>query len=105
MDAVICPVAPHAACIPGKYATIGYTAFINVLDYTSAVVPVTCADRGVDVLGTEGREYFGELDRKTEGECKFFLLFPFHFPWNCLLSMRLGLCADWMLLSRRCGCV
>ncbi|GAA83937.1 general amidase GmdA [Aspergillus luchuensis IFO 4308] len=68
VDAVICPVAPHAACIPGKYATIGYTAFINVLDYTSAVVPVTCADRGVDVLGTEGREYFGELDRKTEGE-------------------------------------
>ncbi|GAQ42175.1 hypothetical protein AtubIFM56815_005197 [Aspergillus tubingensis] len=68
VDAVICPVAPHAACIPAKYATIGYTAFINVLDYTSAVVPVTCADRGVDVLGTEGREYFGELDRRTEGE-------------------------------------
>ncbi|CAK40630.1 hypothetical protein CBS63078_344 [Aspergillus niger] len=68
VDAVICPVAPHAACIPGKYATIGYTAFINVLDYTSAVVPVTSADRRVDVVGKEGREYFGELDRKTEGE-------------------------------------
>ncbi|RAK97695.1 putative general amidase GmdA [Aspergillus ibericus CBS 121593] len=66
VDAVIYPCAAHASVIPRKYATVGYTSFINVLDYTSVVVPVTNADKGVDVV-TE-REYLSELDRKTDGE-------------------------------------
>ncbi|KAK9443548.1 general amidase [Metarhizium brunneum] len=43
VDAVILPVAPHAAVIPG------YTEFVNILDFTSAVLSVTKADKNVDV--------------------------------------------------------
>lgn len=71
-DAFIMPVAPHAAVIPGKYyyygrtnsflppfavlrmllkcldSSIGYSEIINLLDYTSIVIPVTKADRSLD---------------------------------------------------------
>ncbi|KAI9370471.1 amidase signature domain-containing protein [Aspergillus egyptiacus] len=63
VDAVICPAAPHAAVIPTRYAHVGYTSVINLLDYSSVVLPVTSADKSVDVLA-ERRErgFLSELD-------------------------------------------
>lgn len=48
VDGVFCPLAPHAAVIPTQFKHVGYTMFVNVLDYTTAVIPVTYADRSVD---------------------------------------------------------
>ncbi|KAJ5352575.1 hypothetical protein N7452_001549 [Penicillium brevicompactum] len=50
VDAIICPTAPHAAVIPGCFRHVGYTSFVNVLDLTSAVFPVTHADKDSDLL-------------------------------------------------------
>ncbi|KAK3944398.1 Acetamidase [Diplogelasinospora grovesii] len=50
VDAVIMPVAPHAAVIPGKYYHTGYTEAINLLNYSAAVIPVTKADKNIDVV-------------------------------------------------------
>ncbi|GES63555.1 general amidase GmdA [Aspergillus terreus] len=65
VDGVISPCAPHAAVIPTKYDHIGYTAIINVLDYTSVAFPVTNADKTVDVPPS-GIEFLSELDRKVQ---------------------------------------
>ncbi|KAL4922816.1 amidase signature domain-containing protein [Aspergillus aurantiobrunneus] len=62
VDGVICAAAPHAAVVPNQYPHVGYTSFINLLDYTSVVIPVTHADKGVDVA--EPREFLNELDEK-----------------------------------------
>jgi len=50
VDAYIMPVAPHAAIMPGRYLYTGYTEVVNLLDYCTAVIPVTKADKRVDVL-------------------------------------------------------
>ncbi|KFA76043.1 hypothetical protein S40288_00309 [Stachybotrys chartarum IBT 40288] len=50
VDAVIMPVAPHAAVIPGKYYHTAYTEAINLLNYSAVVIPVTKADSTIDVL-------------------------------------------------------
>jgi amidase len=70
VDAVIMPVAPHAAVVPGIYYHQGkdrrawgsghrnpnalrvaaYTAAINLLNYSAAVIPVTKADKAVDLI-------------------------------------------------------
>ncbi|KAL4985220.1 amidase signature domain-containing protein [Aspergillus falconensis] len=63
VDAVICPAAPHAAVIPTQYTHVGYTSVINVLDYTSVVIPVTNADKSIDV--NVPREFLGELDEES----------------------------------------
>ncbi|KAI1455339.1 amidase [Annulohypoxylon moriforme] len=49
-EAVILPVTPHAAVLPGKSYYFGYNCFINVLDYTSVVIPVTFANRDLDII-------------------------------------------------------
>ncbi|KAL4877619.1 amidase signature domain-containing protein [Aspergillus karnatakaensis] len=63
VDAVICPAAAHAAVIPTQYYHVGYTSFVNVLDYTSVVIPVTTVDKSVDVA--QHRDFLGELDEKS----------------------------------------
>ncbi|KAF7515211.1 hypothetical protein PCG10_003560 [Penicillium crustosum] len=50
VDAVVCPTAPHAAVIPGRYRHVGYTSFVNVLDLTSAVIPIIHASKDLDQL-------------------------------------------------------
>ena len=50
VDAFIMPVAPHAAVMPGRYLYTGYTEVINLLDYSAAVIPVTTADKSVDLI-------------------------------------------------------
>ncbi|PQE05616.1 general amidase protein [Rutstroemia sp. NJR-2017a BBW] len=49
VDAVLMPAAPHAAVIPGKWVHLAYTEVINVLDYTSLVIPVTHANKEIDI--------------------------------------------------------
>lgn len=69
VDGVFCPAAPHAAVIPLKYAHVGYTSFLNTLDYTTVVIPVTRADKAVDVPYT-GDQFLSDKDRTVQGECK-----------------------------------
>ncbi|EFE34617.1 general amidase GmdA, putative [Trichophyton benhamiae CBS 112371] len=81
VDAVIAPLAPWAAVIPTKYYHTGkilhliltrhdtqflqspaYTEVINLLDYSASVVPVTKADKNVDVADPD-YEPISELDK------------------------------------------
>ena len=48
IDCIIAPLAPYAAARPEKYKWYAYSAFVNGLDYTSVVVPVTYADKSKD---------------------------------------------------------
>lgn len=70
VDAVIMPVAPTAAVIPGKYFHVGYTETINLLNYSAVAIPVTKADEVVDVV--DGKyEPINEVDRMNWEACKF----------------------------------
>ncbi|PGH19655.1 hypothetical protein AJ80_03810 [Polytolypa hystricis UAMH7299] len=64
VDAVIMPAAPHAAVIPGKYFYTGYTEVFNTVDYSSAVFPVTKADKAVDIADPNYKP-FNEVDQKN----------------------------------------
>ncbi|KAL9625230.1 MAG: hypothetical protein Q9160_000632 [Pyrenula sp. 1 TL-2023] len=64
VDALIMPVAPHAAVIPGKYYHYDYSDIINLLDYTSVVVPVTKADKNVD-RGNDDYKPINDIDKKN----------------------------------------
>lgn len=70
VDAVIAPVAPFPAARPNMYHHVGYTSFVNILDYTSVVVPVTEVDKNVDRV-EEGYEALNEMDQKVHDDCKF----------------------------------
>ncbi|CAG8125344.1 unnamed protein product [Penicillium olsonii] len=67
VDAFFCPLAPHAAAKPMQYDYIGYTPFVNVLDYTSMAIPVTFADKRVDVRPAD---HAGDSDY-IQWDCKF----------------------------------
>ncbi|KAJ5513425.1 Amidase [Penicillium fimorum] len=54
VDGLFCPLAPHAAVIPNEYKSVGYTGFVNLLDYTGLAIPVTFADKKVDVRPADG---------------------------------------------------
>lgn len=92
VDAVIMPVAPHAAVIPGKYYHTGkadrllqvyirshyrltpekngaYTECINLLNYSVCVIPVSTANKDIDVFD-KGYKPLNEIDRKNWEACK-----------------------------------
>ncbi|KAK2761812.1 Acetamidase [Arachnomyces sp. PD_36] len=50
VDGVISPISPFAAARPDEHMHLDYTFFVNTLDYTSVVFPVTHADRAIDVV-------------------------------------------------------
>ncbi|KAI1125900.1 amidase signature domain-containing protein [Nemania abortiva] len=62
VDAVIMPVAPHAAVVPGKYYHTAYTEVINLLNYSVVVIPVTKADKLVDKVDSSYQPS-NDLDR------------------------------------------
>jgi amidase len=70
VDAVVCPIAPIPAARPKMYAYYGYSVFINLLDYTSVVVPVTNVDKNVDVKD-ESYEPQNEEDRICYESCEY----------------------------------
>lgn len=76
VDGVFCPVAPHASAIPGHYRVLGYTTFVNVLDYTSVVIPVTFADKAVDVRGADPSFSGSEDWIEWDCECARLALLP-----------------------------
>lgn len=49
VDGVISPLAAYPAARPGTYKHYAYSMWVNGLDYTSIVVPVTTADKKVDL--------------------------------------------------------
>ncbi|KAK0512126.1 hypothetical protein JMJ35_005254 [Cladonia borealis] len=53
VDAVIMSVAPYAAVIPGKFYHPAYTECINLMDYSVAVIPVTKADKSIDLFDND----------------------------------------------------
>ncbi|KAI9367607.1 amidase signature domain-containing protein [Aspergillus egyptiacus] len=50
VEALLSPVTPYAGVLPGKFQDSTYTSSVNVLDYTSIVIPVTLADKAIDVV-------------------------------------------------------
>jgi amidase len=69
VDAVICPLAPFPAARREKYAYYGYSTWVNALDYTSVVVPVTNVDKSVDKVDGEYTP-IDERDGEIQGDCK-----------------------------------
>lgn len=67
VDGIFCPLAPHAAVIPEQYKHVGYTSFVNVLDYSSVSIPVTFADKKVDVEDKDS----GLSEEYIDWECEF----------------------------------
>jgi amidase len=74
LDAIIAPITPTAAIRHNQFKYYGYASAINILDFTSVVVPVTFADKGVDKVN-EGFAPLGEMDKIVQGECT--CSFPF----------------------------
>ena len=62
VDALIMPIAPFAAARPQTFAYYCYSSIINILDYTSCVIPITNVDPKIDVLDTN----FKSLSRTDE---------------------------------------
>lgn len=48
VDGVICPLAPYPAARPELYKYYGYSVWVNGIDYTSVVFPVTTSDKTMD---------------------------------------------------------
>lgn len=69
VDAIISPLAPFPAARPTKYAYYGYTIFVNLLDYTSVVVPITKVDKSVDVRD-ESYKPRNDADKVCYESCK-----------------------------------
>lgn len=69
IDAIITPVAPSAAVRHDKFSYYGYTNIVNLLDFTSVVVPVMFADKDTD---KKDEDYMplSETDKAIHEECK-----------------------------------
>ncbi|KAI4640552.1 uncharacterized protein J4E78_010575 [Alternaria triticimaculans] len=67
VDAVICPLAPFPAARRERFKYYGYSTWVNALDYTSVVVPVTTVDKGVDVK-EEGFKALDEQDKSIQDD-------------------------------------
>lgn len=78
LDAIVAPVAPSAAILHDEFKYVGYTSVVNLLDFSSVVVPVTFADRSVDER-REGYQALNELDRVVQDGCEWFFSFSFSF--------------------------
>lgn len=64
VDAVLMPVAPHAAVIPGKFYHGAYTDAMNVTNYSVVVIPTIRADANIDVFD-DSYKPLGDLDTKN----------------------------------------
>ena len=69
VDAIISALAPFPAARKHGYTYYGYSSWVNMLDYTSVVVPVTNVDKNVDKK-IEKFEAYDETDTKTQETCK-----------------------------------
>jgi amidase len=67
LDAIIAPVSPTAAVRHGRFMYYGYSFLINLLDFTSVVVPVGFADAGIDCRH-QAYVPVSELDKAVQEE-------------------------------------
>ena len=67
LDAIIAPITPTAAIRHNRFKYYGYASVVNLLDFTSVVVPVTFADKKVDVK-KEGYGPLNEMDKEVQEE-------------------------------------
>lgn len=70
VDAFVSPVTPYASVTPTGFQHDTYTCFANTLDYSSVALPVTHADRSVDVVDTTF-EPFSPEDKRVQETCEF----------------------------------
>ena len=70
VDALISPLAPFPAARQEGYSYYGYSTFVNLLDYTSCVFPVTTADKNVDVMDKDFRPLSDE-DKEVAAGCEY----------------------------------
>ena len=69
VDAVIAPVAPFPAARPEKYTYYGYSTFVNIVDYSACVVPVTTVDKEVDIVNKDFKA-LSDHDALVQQSCK-----------------------------------
>ncbi|THY38662.1 glutamyl-tRNA amidotransferas-like protein subunit A [Aureobasidium pullulans] len=69
MDAFIMPITPTAAIRHNQFKYYGYASAINLLDFTSVVVPVTFADKNLDKKD-ERFKPMNDMDKQVQEECK-----------------------------------
>ncbi|KAF5645901.1 glutamyl-tRNA(gln) amidotransferase subunit A [Fusarium tjaetaba] len=67
LDAIIAPITPTAAIRHNQFKYYGYATAINVLDFTSVVVPVTFADKAIDHQNKQFKP-LTELDQIVQAE-------------------------------------
>jgi amidase len=67
LDAIIAPITPTAAVLHNNFRYYGYASVVNLLDFTSVVVPVTFADKDADKK-LEGYSGSNEQDATLQGE-------------------------------------
>ncbi|KAF4635949.1 hypothetical protein G7Y89_g2150 [Cudoniella acicularis] len=67
IDAIIAPITPTAAIRHNQFRYYGYASVINLLDFTSVVVPVTFADKELDKKN-EAFKPLGEMDKIVQAE-------------------------------------
>lgn len=70
VDALIAPLAPFPAARPMGYKYYGYSTFVNLLDYSSCVIPVTTVDQKVDMPMKDFKP-LNDLDKAVADLCKF----------------------------------
>ena len=68
IDAIIAPAAQFPASRPEMFYYYGYTGFVNVLDLTSVIVPVTNADKEIDKKD-EPYDFVDNVDKRTYESC------------------------------------
>jgi amidase len=69
MDAFIMPITPTAAIRHNQFRYYGYASAINLLDFTSVVVPVTFADKDLDKKDTAFKP-MSDMDKTVQAECR-----------------------------------
>ncbi|GKU10305.1 unnamed protein product [Fusarium langsethiae] len=67
LDAIIAPITPTAAIRHDQFKYYGYATAINVLDFTSVVVPVTFVDKKIDEPNYQFKP-LTEIDRTVQAE-------------------------------------
>ncbi|KAK6085993.1 hypothetical protein SCUP515_00354 [Seiridium cupressi] len=65
VDAFVSPCAPFTAALKSKYDYYGYSMYVNGLDLPGIVIPITTADRAIDVPDASYQPV-SELDKKIQ---------------------------------------
>ena len=90
IDAIISPVAPFPAARPTRYTYYSYSTWVNLLDYSSCVVPVTTVDKSVDGV-IEDFKPLSDEDKEIMADCEFFFSEKFRMlpSFQCVVSWSL----------------